>query len=101
MKREREHERRKRKCPRLQIRYKGKSLILDGELMKPRPDMTVQCQTAKSYAGRWALAAISLQIVCVCVRMGGVGGKQEQVKKTFIKKVSSPVKCRHIFRHCS
>lgn len=37
----------------------------DGELMKPQPDMTVQCQTAKSYAGRWALAAISLQIVCV------------------------------------
>lgn len=33
--------------------------------MKPRPDMTVQCQMAKSYAGRWALAAISLQIVCV------------------------------------
>ena len=58
--------------------------------MKPRPDMTVQCQTAKSYAGRWALAAISLQIVCVCVcvcacaRMTKEGA--EQVKKAFIKK---------------
>lgn len=27
----------------------------DGELMKPQPDMTVQCQMAKSYAGCWAV----------------------------------------------
>lgn len=50
--------------------------------MKPQPDMTVQCQTVKSYAGRRALAAISLQIVCLKMTKEAAG----PVKKAFIKK---------------
>lgn len=50
--------------------------------MKLRPDMTVQCQTVKSYAGRWALVAISLQIVCLRMTKEEAG----QVKKAFIRR---------------
>lgn len=50
--------------------------------MKLQPDMTVQCQTVKSYAGRWALVAISLQIVCLRMKKEEAG----QVKKAFIRR---------------
>lgn len=50
--------------------------------MKLRPDMTVQCQTVKSYAGRWALVTISLQIVCLRMKKEEAG----QVKKAFIRR---------------
>lgn len=49
--------------------------------MKLRPDMTVQCQTVKSYAC-WALVAISLQIVCLRMKKEEAG----QVKKAFIRR---------------
>lgn len=66
----------------------------DGELMKPRPDMTVQCQTVKSYAGRWALAAISLQIVCVW------GWQKKKLKRHSLKCRKGPVlQSKLIFRH--
>lgn len=65
----RESERRKERESKKESAWDCKSVtkashwFRDGELMKPRQDMTVQCQTGKSYAGRRALGAISLQIV--------------------------------------
>ena len=68
----------------------------DGELMKPLPDMTVQCQTRKSYAGCRALAAISLQIVCVC---GWQKKKQDELKRhSFKKKEEEKKRRKPIFR---
>lgn len=69
----------------------------DGELMKPQPDMTVQCQTTKSYAGRRALAAIILQIVCV---WGWQKWKQNKLKRNSLKRgreTNSQEHCRCIF----
>lgn len=61
--------------------------------MKLRPDMTVQCQTVKSYAGRWALVAISLQIVCLRMKKEEAG----QVKKAFIRRKEKKRKRKPIF----
>lgn len=80
---ERERGRRKETALDRKSVTKASHWFWDGELMKPGPDMTVQCQTGKSYAGRRALAAISLQIVCVS---GWQKKKQGKLKRHSFKK---------------
>ena len=72
---------------------KARHWFWDGELMKPRPDMTVQCQTVKSYAGRRALAAIILQIVCV---WGWQKKKQDKLKRHSLKKERKAILRRNV-----